>query len=189
MGLPLDIEEILGSSVVETVKRGLLAILCLFVASVSAAFSVEAAEAIMDLNLLGIDGDLEFYLFAWLIPIPGLWAVIYVPVILWAAYVFFTDDESIANRFIFFATAESVIIVLSIPGWDLERGVALIVLGGSMMAVRHLTLIVRNKLRVLYERDLMELTAQNQARRAELKRRFGTDVAGGEFVDDEDPKE
>lgn len=174
--IPLDIEEIFGSSILEAVRRGAVFFACLLVASTLATFSLGAGEAIVELDLGECYDWLEWWYFAWMLPVGSPWALLFVPVVIASAYWFFASDRALPRPFLEFVAAESLLIVLAVPDWEWSRGVAFIVLGGCLMALRHLAAVLSNRLRINFERRMMALAAANERRRAELHARFGTEM-------------
>jgi hypothetical protein len=209
MGLPFDLEDIVGVALADVLRRAGLIIGCVggasFLSAVSLGLGEMAADGSFDLEVFGDAMWRAFWLF--LSPLTSAWGILYAPMVLAAGFYFVKAEFPTGFWFGVFLSLSSFLIVFSAPwpSWfvgtwwtgggvaDPERaamiwrGVAAAHLTGVLGAFFWLARWWDNKRRIDEEQHFVSVTIENEHRRQQIRDTFGTDVADADFARDEKP--
>ena len=172
--LPLDLEDIVGVAFADVLKRAFGFVASLLGGSLMAAMAVGAIEM----------EPMSVLYAPWLLLVPVFtsWGIIYLPLVLGVGVYWIKSDAPGLTGLTVCAGLLMLVILLSFPELGTMRWAALGMGLGCVGAIGWLGWWWRQRQRVEAEVHLAAIGLENEARRQEIRERFGTDVADGDYA-------
>lgn len=186
MGLPFDLEDIVGAALADVLRRAGLIIASILGSSFLVCLSAGIVVAVVDFQPSALWEFLPGALFLFLLPVVTGWAVLYVPTLVAAGFYFVKAESPTLRGFVIFCGILGVLMVVAPGDFDLVTAGIVLVYAGFLGGLWWLGLWWSNRQAVLGEQHLMEVAIENQQRREAMRREFGTAVADRDYVVEEE---
>jgi|GEM_PF-4840901 len=186
MGLPFDLEDIVGVALADVLRRAGMIVGCIGGAAAFTGLSFGVLAMIDDLDpgalLEGIAAALP------LVIVPGVtaWGILYLPLLIAIGFYFAKADAPSLKAFLVFMALAVILMVLAADD-DPFRFLALPVAAGFMGAIGWLGWLLSKKREAEGEIHLAGVAIENEQRRQRMRDEQGIVVAEREFVIDEEP--
>lgn len=186
MGLPFDLEDIVGVAIADMLRRAGMIVGCIVGAAALTGLSFGVLGMIGHLDPGALLAGLAAAMPLVILPAVTAWGILYLPLVIAIGFYFVKADAPSLRAFLVFMGLTVILMVLAVDD-DPFRFLALPVVAGFMGAIGWLGWLLAKKREAEGEIHLAGVAIENEMRRQQMRDEQGIVVADRGFVIDEEP--